>query len=121
MGRIGAGLSNGAPERKKFGGSDVDLLLLEEACRQSRPAQHSGHGDLKLLEPPGEEAGDFEPIANDFGYSHGFKITWIGDVSLATRANGFVQKPRSHLSCRRSPERSRPGTPIREKIDGVLE
>jgi hypothetical protein len=56
-----------------------------------------------LLEPPGEEAGDFKPIANDFGCGHGFKITWIGDSSLAGRANllaerakGFVQKIRSH-------------------------
>jgi hypothetical protein len=58
---------------------------------------------LMLLEPPGEEAGDFESVARDFGCSHGCKITWIRDSSLAGRANllaerakGFVQKPRSH-------------------------
>jgi hypothetical protein len=42
---------------------------------------------LMLLEPPGEEAGNFKPIASSFSCSHGFKINWIGDSSLAGCAN----------------------------------
>ena len=76
---------------------DVNLLLLEEAGRQSRPAQNGGHGDLMLLEPPGEEAGNFEPIANDFGCSHGCKIPSIGNPSLAERAKLLAEPAKAFV------------------------
>jgi hypothetical protein len=41
---------------------------------------------------PRQKAGDFESVARDFGCSHGLKITWIGDVSLAARANLLAKR-----------------------------
>jgi hypothetical protein len=52
---------------------------------------------LMLLEPPGEEAGNFEPIANDFGCSHGFKIASLGDSSLAGRANLLAEPAKAFV------------------------
>ena len=45
-----------------------------------------------LLEPPRQEAGNLEPVANDFGCSHGLKIMCIGDSSLAGRANLLAKR-----------------------------
>jgi hypothetical protein len=50
-----------------------------------------------LLEPPRQEAGNFEPIANDFGGSHGFKITRIRDSSLAGRANLLAERAKGFV------------------------
>jgi hypothetical protein len=58
-----------------------------------------------LSEPPGQETGNLEPVACNFGCSHGCKIALIGDPSLAERAkihakraNGVAANPGQHYA-----------------------
>ena len=68
-----------------------------------------------LSEPPSQETGNLEPVACDFGCSHGCKIPSIGHPSLAerakllaNRANGVARAGPEQVSNRRWVRVNRP-------------